>query len=270
MGKQKVTFDEPTLNEVFYSAIMGMSLEEKKSLPDRLKKKVKNQSSAEKFSKSSSLDDKREFLSYIGISTFLMILPEGNFSIRKFDEVYKDYKSNNVIEGIRTASKTGIFVSSDRELCFYMGKMSQSFPQSPYTKNLELKNAGSIFRKWKTKITDSDPRYEEDSKSVVKIILSSLSSFNNAESDIGVTQEQLLVLLFFYSNRGMIITKETLQGHFQSEMASAKIRSIVKYLCDNLLIQKSFEVGANNYYITKLGIRRSQQFRDMVLKSSKF
>jgi len=268
---QSPMVQEKGLNEATYTAIMAMSQDEKNSLPDRLRNHIKTAKKAQNFVIKSSTDQKRELFEYLDYCFYSVIAPAGATGIRRFNQVFEEYRNGNVLNGLFEAAKTGIFVTGDKEFSFLLGKMSQSMTTAPYAQNLELIRAGNILKKWPTTLNHDDlDEYDFAADLMAKIILWAAINFEQSESAIGVLPEMNKMLFFMYINRNKYIKKETMVAYFNGLIGGQKALAAIKFLVDKKFIQKHVDWRQKEYTITKLGIRTVHQFRDRVLKSFNF
>jgi len=273
MTKQRLnspTIQETGLNEVLYTAIMEMSLDQKKGIPDKFKKHLNTAKRAQNFIQKSSTDQKREVLQYLEYCSFMVISPAGSTGIRRFEKVFKEYKSGNVLEGLKQAARTGVLVIADREFSYLLGKMSQSMISGTYAKNHELIRVGNVINKWPKKIKHEDEDYDYLSNAMAKTILWSGICLEQSESSIGLSSDIIKMLSFLYIKKDTYVNREEISNYFVGLIVEKRIISNIKYLSDNFYIQKHFDWRKKEYTITKLGIRTVHQFRDRVLKSFNF
>lgn len=262
---------EKGLNEVLYTAIMGMTQDQKNYLPDRLKRHIKTSKRAQNFVAKSSLDLKREFLQYLEYSCYVVICPAGATGARKFKQIFEEFANGNIQNGLIEAAKNGVFVTGDKEFSFLLGRLAQGMTTSAYAQNLELMRAGSLLKKWPKRLTQNeDDDYPTTADLLAKIILWSSINMERSELAVGLSSDQLKVLIFMYINRQGYIKKETIVTYFSSLISGLKMTSTMKFLAENQLIQKHVDWRKKEYTITKLGIQTVHQFRDRVLKSFNF
>lgn len=260
---------EKSLQEFLYTVLMELSLEQRKSLPERIRKHINTAKRAQKFIERSSTDQKRELFTYLNLSSFFVVTPIGILGNRDFLDVIEQFRYNSITEGIRAAVKSNIFVSGDRDFAFTLGGLSQIMASAPYVQHLELKRAANVVRHWPKKIKHEDDN-ELDSIDIVKLVLWSGMNWERTKGVAGLTSNYMKVLCFLYIHKSKYVERERISRFFAGEISNIKLLAIYRNLVDGLYAQQHPDVSIKRLTITKFGIKAVNQLRDKILKSLEF
>lgn len=264
------TTQERSLNEFVYTVVMNMSNQQRQGLPDHLRIHTSTQKRFHKFIEKSNTDQKRELLNHANLSSFLVIAPMGITGNKDCEEVITKFKNNDIQDGLRQAVKSNFFVSSDADLAFALGRLSQTMNGVPYIQNLELKRAAEAVRRWSKKLPVSDEVDDESIDLIHRILLWSGINWEQSASVVGLEADHLKMLFYLYTLRNRFTSKEKMDGFFAGIIPLQRMKGIYVILRNEMLIQHQYDNKNVGYVITKKGIRICNQFRDRVLKSINF
>src|SRR5689334_12800086 len=91
MAAPRITIS-PFLNDFLYDVIYHASIEEKKNLPRRYIKRVKNAASARRFVDHSYLEEKMEVFSALGVQWYMVFFDDGRNKLRTIRQIFEAYK----------------------------------------------------------------------------------------------------------------------------------------------------------------------------------
>lgn len=258
---------EQNLKEFTYTAIMSMTAEQKKALPDHVRLRINTTKKAKKFVAKSSTDQKRELFSYLNLSSFFIVGPAGIRGNTAFIELIEKFKNDDIVGGIRQAANSGIFVTADKEFVFALGQMSHATAGVPYIQELELKRAATLFKTWEKSIDEDD---DSGAMDIANFLLSAGLSWQKAKLSTDLTDQHFMVLLYLYVRRLSYVQRKQINEYFNGIIPYKRMPSVYRTLLVGKYIQPHIDYRKESYTITQLGIRTVCQFRNSVLKSSNF
>lgn len=265
---------EAGINELVYSLIITMPEDKRRELPEHLRKKINTEKRAGNFAFRSSTDQKRELLSHLGVEFFWTFVAINKTTTQEYFTLLKEFKKENQVTAIKDMVEAGVYVTSDKNHVWLLGRMAQSTQTGTYSKNLELATIGKHIRKWPVKLKSEAQFETEDlieSASVInKLISGTINQYRYAESSLDISQEELRILLCLDAYRSGYVSHAKLSNTFLGSISGKKLSTAEKDLMKKLMIQKHVDWRKKEYTITKLGIRTVHQFRDRVLKSFNF
>jgi hypothetical protein len=269
--------DSPTgeagINELVYSLILCMSEDERRGLPEYLRKKINTEKKAASFAYKSSTDQKRDFLSHLGVGFFWTFAAVNKLTTPEYLAVLKEFKKDSLNSSIKEMINKGVYITSDKNHVWLLSRMSQSTQTGTYAKNLELHTIGKYVRKWSIKLKSKEQSETDEmieSVGVVnKLILSTINQYRYTEN-LNITKEELKMLLYLDANKFSYISHSKLASVFLGSISGKKLSISEKDLLKKMMIQKHVDWRKNEFTITKLGIRTIHQFRDRVLQSFNF
>lgn len=265
---------EKGLNELIYTLAYCLTDDQKSVLPYAYLDQIRTAKKARRFANKSSTDQKREFLSYLGLSSFFVIANLENQTASNLKEVLTEYKKGSQVGALKKLAEDGVFVSSDKEFVYLLGMLSQSITTPTYSMNLELMRVGYHLRRWPKKMKSELDEESEDLKIsadvIAKLILFSEINFDFTEIISGVLKNEMKLLYFMYFKKGQYLSLEEMKNYFLGNMPGTKIAVSLRRLIDSQMMRKNTDWEHKEYTITKLGIRTVHEFRDRVLKSFNF
>lgn len=265
---------ESGINELVYSLILAMPEDKRRELPEYLRRKINTEKRAGNFAFRSSTDQKRDLLSHLGVEFFWVFVDVNKTTTQEYLTLLKEFKKDNPITGLKTMVEKGVYVTSDKNHVWLLGRMAQSVQTGIYSKNLELVTIGKHIRKWPKKLPSEDQDEVDDMVASVatinKLISGAINEYRYAESALNITQEELRILLYLDAYKSQYVARSRLSNIFLGSISAKKLGVCEKDLLEKRMIQKPIDWRKKEYTITKIGIRTVHQFRDRVLKSFNF
>jgi hypothetical protein len=266
---KKPPVQETALNELIYTLAYNLTNEQKINIPTYFLNKIKTAKRARKFASNSSTDQKREFLSYLPISSFFVIANIDRLTATNLKEILQKFKKEQPLGMLKEMIKQGFFVSSDKELIFLLGNAAQTITSPTYAMNMELERIGLHLRRWPTRIvSDIEKNTKENIKNkmaVVKSFRAARRYYNEADTHIGLTSNQTDILSFFYERQERYVDIKEVISEYVGQISNYKLIAAIKKLKDSLLLQKHIDWTKREFTITALGIRSVDRFTDKIL-----
>lgn len=270
---QKAHYDPP-LAELIYTIAREIPLQLKRNLPDKFFKVIGSEKTAMKFAVNSSLDEKREFLSYLGIQNFLVFANTERIHGAHFVEILKKFQSGQQAATIKQIASLGLYVSADKEFVFLLGQISQSIQTKAYSMDMEVLRSGYHVKNWKGSLENkesSEAKSQNDSSiEIIRLLLSGNDVLEFSESSYGVPKTHLLVLLYLYIKKHLFVPHEAIKNKFVGTLTPSHIASAYRNLMEHSYVEKHRDWWKKEYSITAKGILMVNQFRDRVLSSFNF
>lgn len=266
---------ESSISEFVYSVIKAATTEQRLNLPESLRKKINTEKRAKAFAKSSTTDQKRRLLSYLDIGFFWTFVNIRGVTPKHYSEILKLFARDNKVGAIREMAQKGLCVTSDKEYFYQLTNMGESSKSDVYKKEIELVNiqkSAAIIRKWKNKMPSlrEEENAELFSNEVANLIGVILSSYKSVKHYSGISNEDYLILNYFYQRRGKYIDAQEVEVKMSSDVMKRKIRPIVNRMAKNSYLMPHFDEREKKYSITKSGIQTIQKFRDKIMQLVNF
>jgi hypothetical protein len=263
---------ENGINELTYSIIRVMPDDDKKSLPGYIYKQMNTANRAAKFAYKSSTDQKREFFSYLRIGFFWTFAAVDKVTAKEYIAVLKEFRKDNHMPAMKDMVDHGLYITTDKNHVWLLGRMAQCTQTGAYTRNLQLGTLGAHIRNWPKKlnleeVTESD-ELTESVKLINKVMANTISQFRYVDSLMEVNEEEMRMLLFLDSNKDYYMSHNRISNEFLGSISKKKISFTEKSLLKKMYIQAHVDWRKNEFTITKLGIRIVHKFREQVLKAA--
>lgn len=269
MPKRENGLMDSVFNEFVFTAIYKSSYEQKRLLPDRYLKIAMNERLAKKFSAEASNNEKEIMLTGLGYNICRVI--NGNDpKVKLIQDVLsipvtaKRARLNKVI------SESGLFVTTDKNILRTLGLMSDTIHHPSYYMDMEILRQGYHINKWSKKfLTEKDHVYrevDELARQIAKLFFNSALVSDTSKEMLGVTSNELKILLALYSSNVIQPTDEEFRNLFHGKMSFRSFAdSIRKLMAGNFIHRLSGEIS-----ITALGIKKVNNFMKRVIHSNNF
>lgn len=262
---------ELALSELIYNIAREAPLSLKRGLPMRLFRAISSEKMAMKFACESSYEEKREFLSYMGVKHFVVFANVDKITGGDFKEILKDFSEDKLVAATKKIANLNIFVSSDKQYVELLGMTAQSISSPRYSLNMELLRTGYHIQKWHREIKNQEHKKlqqeTEFDREFCRLIFNTLMAYRMCESWFGVTQDEMRLLLLLKIKTFAYISSEDLVGKFTGTMTPNQVAKAKRSLLKALLIEKHYEPKKQEYTISARGILITNQFRDKVINS---
>ncbi len=262
---------ELALSELIYSIARNAPLSLKRTLPMRLYRAISNEKAAKKFSVQSSYEEKREFLSYMGVKHFIVFANVDKITGGDFKEILQDFANGNPAAASKKIADLNIYVSSDKQYVELLGITAQSISSPRYSLNMELLRTGYHLQKWHRELKHQDHKKLRDEtefdREFFRLLENTLTAYDMCESWFGITEHELKILLFLKIKSFTYASHEDLVGRFVGSMTPNQVAKAKRSLLKAFLIEKHYEPKKQEYTITARGILVVNQFKDKIINS---
>lgn len=265
-----------SLSEFTYTMVRNSPLSAKRHLPEKLFKRINTEAGAMKFAAKSTLAEKMEFFSYIGLQTFLVIadVKKGQ-AVNDFRQLFSEYESKEKpISTLKRLSDNNTFITSSKEFIYRLGQMAQLVDTKPYARSQELVRASYHANGFRSKLSvndHADPSREmDDSVNLIKFLGKTLWVNNLCKELTGVDSPAIQLLIFLYCNRHSYFSRQKLIDELGGSLSGKQLATSRRILLENHLVQKEYKENSNSITITAKGILVVNQFRDKVIKMLDF
>lgn len=260
---------ELALSELIYSVARNAPLSLKRTLPMRLYRAISNEKAAKKFAAQSSYEEKREFLSYMGVKHYVVFANVDKITGGDFKEILQDFADGKPASASKKIADLNIFVSSDKQYVELLGVTAQSISSPRYSLNMELLRTGYHLQKWHRELKHPDHRKlreeTEFDRELSKLISNLFTAHSMCESWFGITQDELRILLFLKIKTFTYVSHEDMVGKFVGSMTANQVAKAKRSLLKSFLIEKHYEPKKQEYTISARGILVVNQFKDKVI-----
>lgn len=259
MPKTKIKtkhLQEPGFSELVYTIAMAAPISVRRRLPERLFMATKSAKTARRFAATSSSEQKKEFLSYLGLKSWFVISNVDSIWATEFKELLKGVQKE---QGSYDAMpENGIYVTSDKKLVTLMESMA-SFSISPaYRMSLELLRSQRKQSGWPTKLNKSeiDEVHEREAEytSFAKMALAIEWALHGGELSYKLRPLELKMLLYLFLKKNSYVDHKDLVARFTGEIPKPEISNGERKLIEGLFIQHHADWRRNEYTITARGI----------------
>lgn len=270
----KILVHNPYLNEFVYDLLYNITPEQKKNLSKQFLSILKSNVKSKNFSDFSSLDEKVRFFSELGIESAIVFFQDKFNSVNALKKILEKYDDNKQAGASKEMTSLKIFVSSDKQVKFLLGMMSDTIMHRSYFLNQDFNKIGFHVKEWSKKL-DSPASTEikdaiENSDIISKTILNSCMSIKFVDGFIGIDEHSILVLLYLSGYRHTYVDKEFIWEYFVGVIPKGKVTTCIKRLFLDELIRKHVDYSNPRYTITSSGIEKVNQFRNRVIKQNNF
>lgn len=271
MRPKKYRLDNPYLTEFIYSVLYNATFDEKRILPPRLLKFVRQERVAKKFVKNATLDEAITLLSYLGIGHALILFDTKHGSIKALQGILDKYKDKKPIRSLKDVVDARFFVSTDKEFNTLLGLMAQTIHHRSYQMGLEYTRVGHHIHNWSRRLNpkpdDSQADMTEKSNLLATTLLSSALTLEKAEFLFSLKPLDMQLLWYLYPLKHTYVPITQLYHALVGQVQDRKVLCCIKNLVNTLHIQSS-ALDRREYTITALGIRVVEQFFEAVSKAN--
>lgn len=263
----------PFLNDFIYDIIYQATTEQKRGLPRRYTKKVRDSAATRKFVDRSYFEEKMEVLQSLGYSWFFIFFEQTKHDGRTLKEIFEKYRADEKRTPAQSLLENRMYVTSDRKFAHQLGLMAD-FANSPhYSQSLLLNKAGYHIQKWKKQmkapINDMARDQMDISKYLVEMSLNMTIQVDYTE-DFGMARNDFKILSYLYTKQHIFVDYVNITQRFSNNLTLAKITGSLRRLLNNSMISKTPKVTERKYQITALGINAIATFYKNVLKANEF
>lgn len=265
---------DPALSEFIYTVAMTAPVSIKRRLPLNYFKAVLTEKAAKRFSITSSTDQKKEFLEYMGFRHFSVVTNIENIWNTGFKELLKSYDKGTISATVKEIVEAGIYITSDKELVHIFTRMSHNIATQLYRMEQEVVRIKKAQAKWSSQlgaveIGESESE-KESSQKFIKMTICVINDFVNADKYLEVGAYEVAVLNLLYVNQNSYISHDEITKQNVGLIPLNKATQVERKLLELSMIQPHVDWRKKEFTITSRGIRTVHQFRDRVLKSFNF
>lgn len=265
---------DPALSEFIYTVAMTAPLPIKRRLPLKYFNSILTEKAARRFSIRSSMDQKKEFLEYMGFRHFSVFANVENYWNTGFKDLLKKYDKSGGNPSVKEISEDCLYVTSDKELVHVFTRMSHALSTKLYRMEQELLRVKKAEIKWTSTLESDDLKESEiekkRSQSFIKMTTSIVKDFVNASDYLEVGSYEVAVLNLLYVNQDAYLSRDEIMDDNAGIIPLNQTTAVENKLIELSLIQPHVDYRKKEYTITSRGIRTVHQFRDRVLKSFNF
>jgi hypothetical protein len=266
MKSKKSLIDIPPLREYIYTVFYNATTRVKNAIPPRFLKYVRSHREAKKFIDNSNLDEKIVLLSMLGIRWFLVFVDDKTTSLHDLRQLLSKFKEDKKLLALKEIIELQLFVTSDKELIYLLGLMSQVIDTAPYKTYSELSRSG--YSKLPQQLVKGSTTDEAD----IFFIQSTLNSplvLKRSEILFDLSELQMLILLFLYPRKHAYVLASNVELFFDGRYNPRQVSGALRDLLRTDHIQK--DIGKDyKVTITALGITKVNRFKEAVIKSGTF
>lgn len=271
MRSPKFKINDPVLNDYLYSILYNLTFEAKKSIPPRFLKFLKSQREAEKFIKTSSLDEKLSLLSFIGLNYFLVLVDENVTGIKDLRKILEKYKNKQKISALKDIVDLRLFVTSNKEFQTLLGLVAQTIHHQSYQLNLEYTRSGYHVLNWDKKISSGqEGAAYKQLDLLAKTLLSTSVLLGKVPYLFQLRLIQIKILLYLYPLKHTYVSLVQLWDYFGPQDPKVKISGAMRDLVNSQHVQCSAITKNREYTITANGIRIVNELMEAVLHANNF
>ncbi len=272
----KPTQYNTSLAQFTYTVAREAPISLRRFLPEKLYRAISDEKKAMKFASKSSLEEKREFFAYLGIQSFLIFADMKQGNVNDFRQLFKQFDpvEEKAASSIKKLGDSNIYVSSSKEFCYQLSYLAQLIDTAAYARSMELMRTSYHVKGLDNKLNSPEHKEALDEKetatALVRYMYGVLWATDMCQEVTGVDAATIRVLMYFYLNRQIYLTKEKIIASFAGSMSNRQVTLSVRTLLNSMQIQKHSVAANKSYTITGRGILVVNQFRDKVIKSFDF
>lgn len=274
MRTERFKINNPVFNEFLYSMLYNASFDQKRIIPPRFQKLLRQKAKAREFVRTATLDEAAALLSYLGIEHFIVFADRDKATVKALKEILKKFHADKKITALKDIIEAKIFVSSDKEFNDLLGLMAQTIHHKSYTMNLEYTRVGHHIHNWPRQlyVPEDGPTLEtqENSALVAKTLLSATVTMDRVEFMFKLKPLELQILLYLYPLKHTYVAIAQLVQYFGVYHTKTRISVAVKNLGSSTHIRRSAVAGGRQYTIAALGIRVITEYMEAVLHANDF
>ncbi len=256
------------LSEFIYTIAREAPLSAKRRLPSKYFDLIKTDKSAKRFSIKSSMDQKREFLAYLGVEQFVifadvnkLIRPDIREVLSKIDE------SDGPSQILKKLSEDNVFISSNREFCYALLHVAQWFNTSVYVQNLDIIRSAYNVNNWDKKLDHEAHKNNiaesEAMAKFIKFVYAVINTNDIAETITEVDSPTTQILLYLYQKKGYVSQE---QISLDTGLTMRQVHMSIKRSVELMLVQRHPKDETKEYLITARGITNINGFIEKIIK----
>lgn len=271
----KSTSIDTTLAEFTYTIARSIDLSQRRKLPEKYFRATANEKSAMRFAMNASLEQRREFFSYLGIDHFWVFADPKTGQKNDFREIFRQFDLDDKPSVIMTKlADENVFISSNKEQCFLLGLAAQTLDSKAYAKSMQMVRSGYHVKHFRNDINTDQYNDALEAKEmnaeVDKIIHGVLWADDFCKDITGLDTDYFRVLFYYYSKYQIYVSPDKIKTVFNGGIAGRTVTAAVKRLSALQLTQKHAKQSRREHTITAKGILIVNQFREKVIKSLDF
>lgn len=263
----------PYLSEYVYDLLWNVTAENKLKLKRKYWGLTVSSVRARNFADFSTLEQKMELFSDLGINFAFIVCPEKFENTGGLKKVMQLYNQDKNANAVKKASELKAFVVTDRDTSFLLSILSQTIHHSSYFLNQQLNKTAYHIKNWKK--DEVSPEAMDLRGSISSSDLIDRTLYNCAinldfvPSILGITSLDLKILLYLNQYRHKYISKEEVQADF-GMYNKKKVSACLKRLLLNKYLTKHHNSLDLKYTVSTEGVRAVGNFREIVLKQNNF
>lgn len=264
----------PFLNAVMYDMCYSLPEEVRTGLSIYYRRILVSERKTKNFCENSSIDTKLKFFHAIGLSNAITIFPDQSKSGSSLKTILKKYDNEKLAAAQKEHATLGVYITTDRETSFLLGLMGQNINTKSFLLNLDFNKTAYHIRQWGKKM--ETPMHKElldtveNSNVVSKTILNAFLNLDATITLYGVNQNDLQILLYFFTNKDFYISKTNVWDRFEGYIPKSKATTSIKRLLLNEYLNKNLDWKVLKYTISSKGIDLINMFIKKILKENNF
>lgn len=270
MKKDTLCITDPAFNEYLYSVLFNAAFEDCEKLPPKYHKLIKSEKSAKRFINNSGWDEKMLVLSYLGVNSFY-IIDERSINSPSLKKVVSGFKENQKSMSLSEVVKSGLYISSNKQLIGVLTLMAQAINSNSYTYNMEYKRIGYSIKKWSNQLGKGE--FEENTelnKYIVKALYSSNSVFKRTQDLFNIKPNEIQLLLYFYLHVDNYTAIAKVWDDNAAMLTKLEITNAIKILKGAAFIDQHPLNHKREYCITAKGIKVISDYKTIFAKTTNF
>lgn len=263
MPSDKIQFpSDPIFNDYLYTILYNAPISQKRNLKGKYQKAAMSEKAAKTFIQTASLEDKIYMLCELGHSFFFTLMKD-DFKVEYLKDILTDFEKDNKTQGLKSVLEKGVFVSSDVTFNRLLGYVSRAIHHHSFYLDMEMQRQGWNVKKWsKRAFTQRDLDFREMDEGATELARSFLSAaitMDYCKGSVGVTHQEMKILLYLYTQSHTFISEKHLTDYFHGYIRGAEIRLGIRNLwkSNNIEQDKGIE---KRYTITGSGTRCVSNF----------
>lgn len=263
---------EPGLSELVYTVAMTSPVSARRLLPTNLFHATKTAKMAKKFAATSSSEEKKQFLGYLGFKTLTIVSNVKNIWETEFREILTKFENGQ--GDLEEAAEKGLYITSDKKLITMLESMAGITGSRAYIMGLELFRTKIGDRGWPKKLNrpEVDEVYKKEAQYefFVKAVLAIDDTILSDQLPSKVNAVQLRILLYLFLKRNAYVSHDEFIQRFTRIVTKADISNSERKLLESLLIQRHLDIKKHEYTITARGILMVSEILHTVVNTYNF
>lgn len=265
---------QPFLNDFLYDILYHASTEQKRKLPKRYAKKLRDGATTRRLVEHTYFEEKMDILQGLGYTWFLVFHEDTRTDFRNLKEVFEKYRAEEGKTTLQSVVEKKMYVSSDRKFCYQLGLMADSANSPNYSQSLLLNKAGYHIQKWKKQmkgpITDTAREHMEITKYLMEMLLNMALELEYIDDFLGITRNDIKILSYLYIKQNIFVDYGQIVQRFSNNLSLTKITGCLRRLCQKGMVNKTPKANEKRYQISAYGLMSVATFYKNVLKANEF